>query len=389
MIFNKRVSKTFISLVFICFISSSTFMIFSFTNTNAQDQGQITDKILSVNEKSLPGDKVSATEISLPPKIYAIVGKEINIYFENILNDKAEKYDFTVKCNIGMQQSDRWTCKPTSPGTYNLSISVYNQNSFICSASTDIIVSNPNTNTEEKSFLAIGDSTTVGSIYTGEMLKLASSDKIKLSLIGTKGTGSNKFEGFSGWTISKFFESPQSPFVYNGVFDFKKYMESNKLNNPDFVLINLGINDVMSFEDDEKLIKAIPEIIKKLQAMTDSIKSYNNRINIGIAVTIPPSKSQDAFGESYGCQLPQWRCKRNNFIWNKELISEFDSKESQGIYLVPINVNLDTVNNMQVKESAINSRNPNKVIRQSNGVHPGFTGYYQIADEIYYWLRSF
>ncbi len=361
--------------------------------TNSSEISPSNNSQTKADEKTGDNDKVSpkpvsSTEICLPSKVYAVVGKEVNIYFENVLNDKAEKYDFTVNCSIGKHMNDRWTCKPTKAGTYPLSIDVYEQNTLICSASTNVVVSEVNSDGSNKTFLAIGDSTTSGGIYTGEILKMAKSDKVSIALTGSKGEGSNKYEGISGWTVAYFYESSKSPFVFNGAFDFGKYLSTNKLHDPGFVLINLGINDVLGFNNDSDLNKEIPSILEKLNSMIENIKTYNTGIRIGIAVTIPPSKDQDAFGESYKCEITQWRYKRNNFIWNKALINAFQGKEAQGIDLVPINVNLDTVHNMQTTEEAINSRNPNLAEHQSNGVHPGFKGYYQIADEIYYWLRS-
>ena len=70
------------------------------------------------------------------------------------------------------------------------------------------------------------------------------------------------------------------------------------------------------------------------------------------------------------------------------LIAEYKDREAEGIYLIPLNVNLDTENNMQTETVVVNSRNTATKVRQNNGVHPANSGYYQMADMIYYWLKG-
>jgi hypothetical protein len=50
--------------------------------------------------------------------------------------------------------------------------------------------------------------------------------------------------------------------------------------------------------------------------------------------------------------------------------------------------NSATVNNMNTETVAVNSRNSTNIVRQSNGVHPNESGFYQIADSIFYFLKN-
>jgi len=334
-------------------------------------------------------DQVFSPEIVLPDSIPAVVGKEVNIYFENVINDNPLKYQIDVVCSIGNQQNERWTCVPEKEGVYPLSINIYKDYSIAAKAYTEVIVK-PETNHPDKEIkcLFIGDSITSGGIYTKELLSMAGNANMKISLIGTKGALPNCYEGISSKTVDYFFINPESPFVFNGVFNFSRYMKKYSFTSTDYVFINLGINDLIYVSNDEALEERIASMLMDYQCMINSIKSFNEEIKVGIMITIPPSSSQDAFGRTYGSGQTQWRYKRNNFIWTKELIEKFRGSENKGIYLVPANVNLDTRNNMLMETVAVNSRNPATVERQRDGVHPATSGYMQIADMVYYFLKG-
>jgi len=51
-------------------------------------------------------------------------------------------------------------------------------------------------------------------------------------------------------------------------------------------------------------------------------------------------------------------------------------------------VNLDAVHNYPATTVPANSRTTEKLSRQCNGVHPSAEGYRQIADSLYYWMKS-
>lgn len=338
-------------------------------------------------------------EITLPLTIQALTNKEINIYFQNILNDDISRYQIDVTCSIGKQQKERWTCVPNTAGTYSLTINVYREyTSIVASATTNIVVKADTVgNGINKKCIFIGDSTTNAAVYTGELVNLfGASDPMDITLLGSKGTAPNLHEGRAGWKASDYvtlasLTGDTNAFWNPGTtsFDFSYYMSQRGYSSVDYVGIHLGINDTFSYMDDTSLNTEITNILTRLQTMIDSIKAYSSSIKIGMMVTIPPSMSQDAFATSYANGQTQWRYKRNNLIWAKSFINYFKGKEAQNIYLVPINVNLDTDNNMVTVTVPVNSRNSKTVVRQDNGVHPANEGYYQMADVIYYWLKGF
>lgn len=339
-------------------------------------------------------DGLSAQTINrftLPPKIYGTVGKEINIYFDNIIDCDAADCYFDVTCSIGTQQNERWTCVPAAAGSFVLTIDIFGRDFvFINRLVTSVVVSTAETGTGvDRRCLFIGDSLTYAGTYTQELLTLfGETDPMNINLIGTIGTAPNVHEGRSGWTILQFYSDATSPFVTAGVFNFAAYMTANGYSALNYVGILIGVNDVFSYTDLTALETAVTTMMTNLNAMVLNIHTYDAAIKIGIMVNTPPSASQDAFGKNYTSVQNKAQYKQNIIAFSKRLIDKFANREAEKVYLVPVNVNLDTVHNMSTETVAVNSRNSTTVVRQANGVHPASSGYYQIADAIYYWLHN-
>lgn len=320
--------------------------------------------------------EVDKSIVLLPPTIPVVVGKELNIYFQNIINKDLKNVRINVICSVGKQLKDRFNFNPTSAGTYKITIEVYENNNLVGEISSNIIVKNSTVGSGiNKKVLVIGDSTINAGYSTQRVLDNFNSDVMDVTLLGSRGNAPNLYEGRGGWTAGMYrtnaiYESVINPF-YNGDFDFNYYMVQKGYTSVDYVVINLGINDTFSFENDAILTTNINTIISNYDFIINNIKNYNSTIKIALNITIPPNENQDAFGNAYGCGQTQWRYKKNNEIWVKKLIDYYKGKEFQNIYLMPINLNIDCANNI------------------SDAVHPTPTGYNQIGDIMYYWLKSF
>ncbi len=330
-------------------------------------------------------------ELTLPPTIYAVVGKEMNIYFDNLISDKIEDYNVDViYYNTAKQQTERFTITPAAAGNQNIEIYFYDRFLNLVNHATAAlpIAAADAKSGENPKCLFIGDSTTSAGLYTAELLNLFDADVMDVTLIGTQGSILNLHEGYSGRTVDWFYTDAASPFVYSGSFDFSQYMTDNSFAGVDFVFIHLGINDVFGQTTDTGVDNIITANMAQLEAMITNIKAYNASVKIGIMATIPPAASQDAFGKDYGTGQTQWRYKRNIHRYVKGLLENFKSRTAESIYIIPVNVNLDTVHNMGTETVAANSRSLTMITRLSSGVHPAGEGYDQIADTIYYALKN-
>lgn len=314
--------------------------------------------------------------INLPKKIYGVVGKYSPIYFKNIIDTKTMGLDFDVASSVGKQMENKWEYTPTSAGTTALSLSVYKDYQQIAKKDTNIVVAD--VSEKDLTVLYFGDSTVNAGGVTKRLLDLYSAETSNLTLLGTRGLDTtNRYEGRGGWGASTYRTPTEiygagNPF-YNpdkSDFDFSYYMTNQGYATPNHFIIQLGINDVFGYSNDKELNTNIDKILDDFDFIINNVKSYSSSIKIGVTVTIPPNDSQDAFGTYYGNGQTQWRYKRNNAIWASRLIEHFENKETQGIYLVPMQHNIDTAINI------------------ADGVHPIQKGYDQMGDSVYAYLKN-
>ncbi|SPT62133.1 GDSL-like Lipase/Acylhydrolase [Aerococcus viridans] len=322
------------------------------------------------------GNNDFKVNFTLSPKIYGVVGQELNIYFKNIIDQKDTSLDFDVSSSFGKQMTDRLTGVPEQATTTTIGISAYKDHEQVGAGSTSLVTTN--IATKDVKVLYFGDSTVNAGGVTKRLLDLYSAESSSLTLLGTRGLDStNRYEGRGGWSGVTYRTPTEiygagNPF-YNPAksdFDFNYYMTQQGYSGLDHFIIQLGINDTFGMTSDETLQTKIDTILSDFDYIINDVKSYDSNIKVGMTVTIPPNASQDAFGTVYGTGQTQWRYKRNNALWVPRLIDHYKDKESQGIYLVPMQHNIDTVNNI------------------ADGVHPTQTGYDQMGDSVYAYLKN-
>lgn len=86
------------------------------------------------------GQSGVSLKLNLPPEIYAVTGKEVNIYFINIANLPLSDYQVDVTCSLGKQMSDRWTANPTNPGDHPITIDVYKDFEMVAQVNSTVKV---------------------------------------------------------------------------------------------------------------------------------------------------------------------------------------------------------------------------------------------------------
>ena len=347
---------------------------------------------VKIKDFILPTQEHQKININLPTTLYALVGEEFNVYFDNIIDGRDVDFDFDVTCSIGAQYQNFYRLTASEVGSYDFKIDVYKNHHLVSSKEATIKVSSKSAGSGVNlSILKIGDSTTDNGKGVIKLNENFSTDVMDITCIGTRGTSPNLHEGRSGWTATRY-TTEDNAFLNPSTnqFDFNYYLTSNGFDVPDVVFINLGINDMFHSYNDSEATIAVENALSKYQEMIDSIKSVSEPPKVALGVTIPPNYSQDAFGKSYGTNQTRTRYKRNNALWVKSLIENFDKRISEGIYLVPINVNLDTRYNMGLEEIQVNARNTTTYMSPigNGGVHPDESGYWQIADIEWYFLKS-
>ncbi|OGV77495.1 MAG: hypothetical protein A3K18_12040 [Lentisphaerae bacterium RIFOXYA12_64_32] len=366
-------------------------------------------------QPAAPG--AGAIRLLLPPRLYAVPGVEMNVYFDNVcLVVNPAGYGFDVTCAKGAQQLERWTFLPTDQdvGEFPFVLEVRDPaNQIMARAESKLLVTPKDAGTgREVSMLIVGDSLTNASVYPQQVLDLCKPEgNPKITLIGSWGPGGKndgecRHEGYGGWTALRFamhfaegartaadYKLRGSPFIYKDgdaepKLDFPRYCkEFNNGNVPDVVTIFLGCNDNFGATD-ENIETTIDTMFKHYDVLVDMIHQARKDTKIGALLLAPPAATQDAFGANYKCGQTRWQYKRNQQRVVERMTEKYGNREAEFIYLVPVNVNLDCVNNYPIIKVPWNARTKTEVVRLNNGVHPATEGYRQIGDTIYCWMKA-
>ncbi|HEY1061009.1 MAG TPA: SGNH/GDSL hydrolase family protein [Daejeonella sp.] len=170
--------------------------------------------------------------------------------------------------------------------------------------------------------------------------------------------------------------------------DFKKYLNDKgySMTADDLITVHLGINDVFLNVSGQKL-----ESIKAdFDKMLIEFRAVIPRINIGLCITIPPSISQDAFAVNYASGQTLRRYIENYKKLVEFLLSNYDTPEMRNsrLYCIGFNHCIDRTNNFQKTTMKANARSTQIIETWGNGVHPDNTGYYQMGDTLYSFIKS-
>lgn len=346
-----------------------------------------------------------APELVLPPTIYGVQGREGNVYLDNITPAAvADQFDWAVaqSASLGKHEQSRYTLTPAgaiTSGTVTFSAHDRRTGALLASATAQLraAASSAGSGTTKK-VLVVGDSLVNAGVITQTLLDVAAGDVMGITLLGTRGSGANKHEGRGGWRIDDYTgpgrtaEVPPNPnpFWIGGAVNVPQYLADNTIHIPDWFFVHLGINDIFGQTTDANAVLMAGNQFTALDTLIASMKAAGASVKVALVIPSPPTLSQDAFGNDYGVGLGQtrWRFKRNILIWAREMITRYGGQEASRIYLVPSNLALDTANNMVTTSGAINSRNAATVARQSNSVHPATSGYQQIGDAWWAFLKA-
>ena len=356
-------------------------------------------------------------KLLLPENIYAVVGNECNIYFRNVfLAINYNNYVFDIECKdkIGRNDLKRWRFTPEAKHggkTFPLTLKVYDcENTLVAESTANVHVAPADAGKDKKiTILMVGDSLTNHTVYPARLYELCKKENNpRLDMIGTrhydyKGANIAKevlHEGYSGWKWESFltrFEDTakknkkytKSKFLYmkDGKITVSPadFLKTYKFKTPDIITFQLGVNDVFQATDEDRA-ERIAKIIENADKLVSAFRKDMPDAVIGIGL-VTSGANQDAFGSSYKCGQTSWGYHKNHFYLNKAMVKHFAGKDPK-LFIVPANTGLDTENNFPVKKEAVNVGNSVKIERQSNGVHPAISGYNQMGDVYYAWLKN-
>ena len=144
------------------------------------------------------------------------------------------------------------------------------------------------------SAIVIGDSEIEQGKITQGMLNAFTDVNKTLTLYGTRGTAPNLTEGRAGWLAKDYCTEASIGAVTNAfwnpntsAFDFSYYMNQQGYSATDFVIINLGTNDLYNADIENDTI--IPTTIAYIFEIIESILAYNPSQKIILNLPSPPN----------------------------------------------------------------------------------------------------
>ncbi len=374
--------------------------------------------VLLVCLAAVPALSEGPLRMLMPPRMYAVPGVEMSLYFDNVLlHPNSDLLIYDVECSFGAQQEERWVGDPreNSTGDHTLTLRVLNsQMQPQEEVATTIEVADPSAGDGESiTVLCVGDSLTAASQITARLVELfAEVGAVDATLIGENGPGGdtgNRHEGYGGWTCERFatlwaeedyrerggrMRRARSPFVFKAEgtdepeLDFQRYLDANNGGAaPDFITILLGCNDTFS-ADEETIEERIDAMFGHLDTLLAAFREAAPETDIGLLTLVPPAASQDAFGRNYRCSQTRWQYRRNQHRVVEREYETYGDREDERLFLVPAHANLDTVWGFPRTTVPPNAHADTEVSRMSNGVHPATPGYHQIGDTVYCWLKN-
>lgn len=273
-----------------------------------------------------------AEGMNLPEKLTLLAGKSMRLVGTEIvpwgddscfLAMEGEGLTVTVKDGI-------FTLSAETAGTYTLNVTLYRPMAvgiqLLDAKQVAVTVAAEKTLTGKKGLL-IGDSRI--NPGTGIPASLPKALTTRLPGVEWLGTQTNadkvKCEGYGGWSAGNFVSKKegQNPF-WNPTterFDFAYYMSNHPECRPDFVILNLGMNDGYSVRSTEYL-----------NAIVASIHAYDPNIAV-LVLTEYYTGRTTAYADNV--------VARQSAAYLKRLSTVFDGRESEKIWLLPNYLSVD------------------------------------------------
>lgn len=348
-------------------------------------------KIPYQNILEIPGTKENVVKFLLPSKLKVIQDVECNIYYQNILryyNSNLAQLIKTTGKFTNYTKCARLTPNQSTVGG-DITIRCYLTNTKIADFTKNInieVVSRNSGNDLTKKVLIIGDSLTAANVYTQELLNMFENDAMNIELLGTLGLGNgNNHEGRAGWRAREYCFNFYGVYGYSGnnaffntdteQFDFSYYMQQNGYNAVDYVFINLGTNDWIRGDYNTE-----SDIIQYYNLIINSIKKFDQNIKIGI--WLPPTRAMMDYEDKTA--IDKSLASQEIFIKN------YDNRENDNIFLVPVYFNIDPEHDYKYKIEQISARNSDFTqIYCLDNIHPSKSGYNKIADVMYTYIKYF
>lgn len=212
---------------------------------------------------------------------------------------------------------------------------------------------------------------------------------------GTPAASGNltKVSGSGQTTIaySSFSQTPGNAFWNGSALSLTNYMSTNSITLAanDWIILEIGINDVFS-STDANIVATLNTFITNMRTFLTAMHAGVSGLRCGIFITNQGCYNQDGFGKTYGNGQNWGQYYRNIKALQARLITEFDNstERTAGNYLIPTHLVLDRENSFAKSTVGASAREQTVTVQQyTNGVHPATSGYQQISDQVFAFLK--
>ncbi|WP_411340300.1 hypothetical protein V6U71_21430 [Sphingopyxis sp. J-6] len=163
----------------------------------------------------------AATILTLPPVIYGVQGRQVNIYWDNLIYGNGLDFAWDVQVTTrGSQQDERWYWAINAAVDEDMDIVLIDpiSDKELDRATTRLkTVTYPPASPKAFTALVFGDSLPSTGEITQELLNLAGAggSNTTLTLIGTRGSGANRHEGRGGMKAQDFATAGRTDQLFN------------------------------------------------------------------------------------------------------------------------------------------------------------------------------
>ncbi len=335
----------------------------------------------------------------LPPYLYATEGRDVEVYFRNlILSKHPQDYVFTANSPLGgTSDGQKWRLDPTTPGEFPLTILCKTPSGQVLATGTTTVRITPATAPADmaaKRLHLFGHSFFDQGYMPKYIYDLTHGpNNPPITFHGKKASWANplaRHEGYGGMMARWFFQDPGSPIKYGAKINLNQYYNDVIApgQRPDWIVFHLDINDFCGYsalagntlqEIDDSIIG---DWNRHATRLIDSMRVAAPFAKIAICISPPPNARQSAFDATYGGNAilsNRWRWQKiiNRLVFKN--IERYGGRENQGIYLINDGFDLDDFGEYNPPDA----RHPDPPDNNIN-TH---CGYMEIAKQIYGWIR--
>lgn len=329
----------------------------------------------------------------VPTYYDAVIDHEFNLFLDSITMKNKYEVDFTtiVSSATGVtRRQNMLQYKPTTTAS-NKTITFTKVDSIgskeIGAKATLRTVARTG-GSGTKNVMLVGDSLTENTTLATTVYSLLAADgDVTINDLGTYGSAGSRNEGRGGWSWSNYvndatYSGKTNSFLYSGLLNFTQYCVDRGYSGIDYVLINLGTNDITQGKSIPTQT-AIDAIIANAKTFIDALVRDFPSVKIAIALPsmggpIADLTDRNAITFKYSMAL-----------LSKNYLTNFDNGAYKaGLTCFSLGSWLDVVNSYPYTIEAVSARVSDTIRVYSDFIHPLTIGFQQFGDAYYAKIRS-